>query len=248
MKVAAIQFAPAFKDVEGNLKIAVRLIQEAISKGAKLIVLPELCTTGYSFMSKEDAKPYAEQIDGWMQAERVTSMAAFGGLVKDKSVSIAWGVMEQDSGTGDLYNSQVFLMPNLKFITYRKLNRFANDYLWANAGTGSPPVVELNGRKVGLLVCKDVRDKSPEFDDFYEPGDADIVMLSANWGRGGFPSSRWVDFATDNKTWLVVANRYGLEVNNDFGDGGTCIISPEGKVHCDGLKWSEPCIIYTEIP
>lgn len=251
MKVAAIQFAPVFRDVQGNINALTALVQEAVSKGARLIVLPELCTTGYSFMSKTDAKPHAEQISDWVRAGSPASMQAFGGIVKQfqhTGVSIAWGVMEQDFGTGDLYNSQVLIMPNLKFVTYRKINRWANDYLWAKAGTGSPPVVEVHGRKVGLLICRDVRDKSPEFEDFYEPGDANIVAFSTNWGNGGFPASRWVDFATSNKTWLVVANRYGKEINNDFGEGGTCIVSPEGEVFCEGLKWGEPCIVYAEVP
>lgn len=251
MLTAAIQFAPKFKDVEGNLKVATELALQAIQKGARLIVLPELCTTGYSFMSRAEAEPYAEQISDWYRAGSPASMEAFGGLVKQfqhMGVAIVWGVMEKDYGTGNLYNSQVMITPNLNHTSYRKINRFANDFLWAEAGTSSPPVVVHAGRKVGLLICRDVKDTAPEWEDFYEPGDADIVAFSTNWGNGGFPAARWMKFCEDNKTTLVVSNRFGQEANNNFGEGGICVVSPQGAVTCEGLKWSEPCIVYAEVP
>lgn len=177
-------------------------------------------------------------------------MQVFGALVKQLQhlgVAIVWGVMEKDYGTGELYNSQVMITPNLNHVSYRKINLFANDFLWAKSGTSSPPVVDFRGRKVGLLICRDVKDTSPEWEDFYEPGDADVVAFSTNWGNGGFPAARWIKFCTDNKTTLVVANRYGQEANNNFGEGGICVISPQGSVACEGLKWGEPCIVYGDL-
>jgi predicted amidohydrolase len=140
----------------------------------------------------------------------------------------------------------VLALPNGDLSFYAKVNRFANDFLWAEKGTKSPPVVDFQGRKVGLLICRDVRDKAPEWEEFYEPGDADIVAFSSNWGGGGFPATSWVTFAESNRTWLVVANRYGKEANNDFGEGGVCVVSPKGKIFCEGIKWGKPCIVYAD--
>jgi predicted amidohydrolase len=131
--------------------------------------------------------------------------------------------------------------------SYAKVNRWANDFLWATPGRASPPITDFIGKKIGLLICRDVRDKSEKIEDFYEKGDADVVLFSTNWGRGGFPATNWMNFAENNKTWLVVANRYGREANNDFGDGGSCVISPEGEVHCEGLVWGKDCIVYAEV-
>lgn len=248
MKVAAVQFAPAFKEVETNLRQGAQLIVQAAQAGAQVIVLPELCTTGYSFLDVEEARPYAEQISDWVRAGGARSMELFGGMAKRLGVAVAWGVMEQDYGTGDLYNAQVMVLPDGRFVSYRKVNLWANDFIWAKEGTGSPPIVEYLGKKVGLLICRDVRDKAPAWEEFYEPGDADIVVFSSNWGDGGFPSVNWVKFARENKTFLVVSNRYGKEENNDFGEGGVCVIEPCGKIHCQGLQWNAPCIVYAEIP
>lgn len=249
MRLAAVQFAPKFKAIDENLATARALVEEAVRNGAKLIVLPELCTTGYSFMSEADAAPYAEMISSHMRAGSPKSMAVFGDLARKHDVAIAFGVMEQDFGNGSkLYNSQVLILPNQEFWVNRKLNAWGNDYLWATEGTANPPIGEWMGKNIGMLICADVRGKSDKIEEFYEAGDADIVCFSANWGDGGFPAGKWVRFAKDNRCTFVVSNRYGREANNNFGEGGICIIDPTGKVHCEGLRWNEPCVVYFDAP
>lgn len=253
MKVAAVQFAPVFKDKQANLASVVALATTAAEAGAKLIVLPELCTTGYSFMSYSDARPYAEEVEqypnGWSRSNPPGSLFAMQKLVDTYGVGIAWGIASIGgvNRTNTLYNTQVFLYPG-GFKHYNKLNFYGNDYLWATPGTESPPIVTWNGKRIGLMVCADIRDKSDEIDDFYEKGDADIVAFSANFGSGAFPSKAWMKFVKRNQMTLVVSNRYGQEVNNDFGFGGVCVIDPTLKVHCDGLRWKEPCIVYADVP
>lgn len=241
MKVAAVQFCPTFGDPKSNIQTMAELLYEAVQAGSELVVFPELATTGYSFMSRSEARLFAEDVS----AHR-GSVGLFRDLSQKLNVGIVWGLVTKDPETGDLYNSQAMALPNGTLTTYAKLNRWGQDLIWAKEGSSSPPVTDYLGAKVGLLICRDVRDKSTEFKNFYEKGDADIVAFSTNWGDGGFPSLNWVEFAQNNKTWLVVANRYGQEANNDFGEGGSCIITPKGEVHCEGLKWSAPCVVYAE--
>lgn len=240
MRVAAVQFCPILKDREANLRTAARLVLQAADSGAELIVLPELCTTGYSFMSRAEALPFAEDL------HNSPSLHLFGRLAAQLGVSVAWGVMEKAEDVA--FNSQVLVQPSGEWISYRKINRWANDWLWAAAGTSNPPVTYLGGKKVGLLICRDIRDKADEnWTDFYEKGDADIICFSANWGDGGFPSTVWMDFAKDTSTHLVIGNRYGHEANNSFGEGGIGIIRPNQEVVCDGLRWNEDCIVHAEV-
>jgi predicted amidohydrolase len=240
MRVAAIQFAPAFREPETNLRVAAGMVVGAVKGGAKLVVLPELCTTGYSFMGVAEAEPFAEVL------EQGRSYQVFRELATKLDVGIAWGFMRRDPGSGDLYNSQGLVLPTGQYASYDKINLWGQDYLWATEGSGSPPILDYLGQRVGLLICRDVRDKAPAWDEFYEPGDADVIAFSTNWGDGGFPSVKWVDFAKQNRCWLVVGNRYGREANNDFGEGGPCVIAPSGQVHCEGLVWSQPCTVYGE--
>jgi predicted amidohydrolase len=250
MLVAAIQFAPRFKAVESNLAQMVALVETAIDRGARLIVLPELCTTGYSFMSRDEAAPFAEALNTW--EEGGPSFKRMQALAGNAQVAIVWGLVEKYTGRdkryGSLYNSQVLMPPKGAYHVHRKINLWGNDYLWATPGTENPPVVELFGKRVGIVICKDIRDHTGDNSkEYYEPGDADIVCLSASWGDGEFPSGRWIKFAKSNQVHLIVSNRYGQEGANNFGEGGICIVHPDGQVDCEGLVWSEPCIVYAEV-
>jgi len=253
IKVAAVQFSPTFEDKLGNLRRMAHLVKQAALEGAQLIVLPELATTGYSFMSKEHALTLAEPIHPDMLTFKSMRVMA-----ESFHVHLVWGMIESDPGTGDIYNSQVYVSPEGTWTSYRKVNRWGNDYFWARPGRSNPPVVKayfnapegeaLIEKKIGLLICRDARDKKDDnWSSFYEKGDADIVCLSANWGDGGVPSVTWMDFVEDNNVTLIVSNRYGKEANNDFGEGGTCIIEPPDKVHANGLRWFEDCVVTAEV-
>jgi predicted amidohydrolase len=248
MKVAAIQFAPVFLDKMGNLRKLAKLVKQAAEAGAKLIVMPELCTTGYSFMSAEEAREQAEFIHPDVLTTRAMRI-----LAETFQVHLVWGMVEKEGGTDFLFNSQVYVAPDGTWVRGAKINRWGADFLWAKAGRANPPIVEIDDdgktRKVGLLVCRDVRDKKDDkkWTSFYEKGDADIVCLSANWGDGGFPSVSWMEFVEDNDAVLIIANRYGKEGPNDFGEGGSCIICPPDEVHCEGLTWNADCIVYAEV-
>lgn len=243
MKVAAVQFRPNFKDLRGNLNLMGELAKEAAGQGAELIVFPEMATAGYSFMSEDEARPFSEPMlveKGWSPSlEHMTKLAELTGA------ALVWGFIEAAANV--LYNSQCLVTPRGGYVTYRKRNLWGNDYLWAAKGDLSPTITPWKGLKVGLLICRDIRDENDQKDEIYEPGDADIVAFSANFGDGGFPSGVWVDFAVENQVNLVVSNRYGQEANNNFGEGGICVITPQGKVHCQGLVWSQPSIVYYDV-
>jgi predicted amidohydrolase len=173
-------------------------------------------------------------------------------LARNLGVHIAWGLVEVDVGNGDLYNAQALVTPTGEMYSYRKINRWGQDHCWAKPGRANPPVatLDLGGveKKVGLLICRDIRDRvNDKWTSLYERGDADIVAFSANFGDGGFPATAWMDFVESNRCTLVVSNRYGREANNNFGEGGVCIIQPPDKVHCEGLLWNQDCIVYAEV-
>lgn len=262
MKIATVQFAPVYGDKKGNLRTIVRLVEEAASKGAELIVLPELATTGYSLMSQSDAIKFGEFIvpDAFVYNVRDTTppvdpcytMRVMRALASKHQVHLVWGMVENQVGTENYFNSQVYLAPDLSFESYRKVNLWGNDFLWAKEGRGNPPITRAKFstgvKRLGLLICRDVRDrKNDKWSSFYDKGEADIVAFSANWGNGGFPAVAWMDFARDNKVTLIVSNRHGRESNNDFGEGGVCVIESNGKVHCDGLRWNQECIVYADV-
>ena len=253
VKVAVIQYRAVPRDVTENIKRLTNLITEAASNGANLIVAPELAFSGYTMMSSEEAEKLAEcptWLDDTDSPSTYKAMGAMYELARALHVCLVFGYIEKDPGTKKLYNSQLLLEGDGFREGYRKVNRFGQDWIWASPGVGNPPIVrsKLLGKRIGLLICRDVRDKRDDkWSDFYSPGEADIVAFSANFGRGAFPATSWVEFAIENKVHLCVSNNYGVEDNLDFGAGGVCVIHPDGSVDCEGLRWNEDCIVYSDI-
>src|SRR5437667_2736211 len=94
-RIGCVQSNPVFGDIESNLKKFEQFVSEA---DADLLVFPELALTGYFFISPEEAKKYAEPIDGAI----VRSIKA---LAKEKNIAIVTGFLESDNGV--LYNSAI---------------------------------------------------------------------------------------------------------------------------------------------
>jgi len=74
LRVACLQMEPRIGDIGYNVKRTLEMIGDAASAGAKLVVLPELCNTGYVFETREEAFRLAEEVpagpttEAWAQA------------------------------------------------------------------------------------------------------------------------------------------------------------------------------------
>lgn len=53
---------PVFEEKDRNVARSIEFIETAAENGAKLIVLPELCNSGYVFETREEAFALAEEI------------------------------------------------------------------------------------------------------------------------------------------------------------------------------------------
>ena len=88
VKIAVVQSEYKLGDIEGNVAKCVRSIEEAADNGAKLIVLPELCSSGYTFYSREEVFAVSEPIPEGPTVQKWIKLA------KDKGIYIAAGISE----------------------------------------------------------------------------------------------------------------------------------------------------------
>ncbi len=249
--LSSVQFNPRLArcraDVMDNFRRLEPLIRQAGDLGTNFLVFPELCLTGYSFLSENEAGEVAEIQDGptFLKMRTVAqSLRSF----------VSYGYVEFDDG--NLYNSAVMIAPNGKVVTsYRKINLWGNDYLWATAGSEPASIVETEFGQTSLVICRDLRDKIPlinsssssKSSSLFDGQRIDLVAACTNWGKGGFPSTTWMDFSSDNNCTVVLSNRWGSESNGtfqqDFGQGGSAIIEKYGKVRIDGLVFNSDCVV-----
>ncbi|MFQ5959272.1 MAG: nitrilase-related carbon-nitrogen hydrolase, partial [Alphaproteobacteria bacterium] len=53
--IACVQMEPIVGEKDRNVRRSIEMIEEAAGKGATLVVLPELCNSGYVFDTRQDA-------------------------------------------------------------------------------------------------------------------------------------------------------------------------------------------------
>jgi len=221
LRVAACQIDPTIGEVEGNLDLISRSVDDAAAAGATFVVLPEAAVTGYAFASLSEALTVARRAQPL--AERVLS-----GLANKHRLTIVCGTIEPNAD--EVYNTALVLLPDGRHYRYRKMHLpFLGVDRCATPGPDAPPVIEVDGLRFGVLVCYDLR--FPEAARICALDGADLIALPTNWPIG-------VDFhpdlfaparANENHCYLLAADRVGTERGTTFM-GRSLLVDYDGKV------------------
>lgn len=239
--VASCQFDPHRGDVERNLAIAQQLCFEAAAKGARVVVLPELCVSGYALRNITEASKYSQTQDGYQTQ-------TFLPIARQFNCHVVFGYIELAEGL--LYNSAAVVGPRGIVGNSRKHNLYGRDFLWASPGENLHPVVPITEGRLGVLVCRDVcnqyRTTHPFFkggQKFYRKGSVDMIAVPVNWNSaGGYPPSDWMELAEGTGANVIVSNRVGHDVEMDF-IGGSCVISRDMKVWTNGSSFLDEAVV-----
>jgi omega-amidase len=220
--VAALgEYDTGWHDAAGSLAGAERLAAECRRAGAQLLVLPEMCTTGFTM----EAATQAELPDG-PSTRALADVARRYGLWLIAGVALRRGAR--------FVNTALAFSPAGDVVaTYEKQRLFG--YAGETdvyAGGDGPCVVQIAGLSVALFVCFDLR--FPEL--FREvAAEVDACVVIANW-----PAARRAHWDTlvraraiENQCYVVAVNRTG-EAGGLRYDGGSRIYDPWGEA-VDGL-------------
>jgi N-carbamoylputrescine amidase len=223
--VAAAQTRPVIGDVEGNLATIATAVTSAAAAGARLVVLPELCTTGYMFSGRAEATALAEPVPAGPATQ------ALADLCRDLDLHLVAGIAERSGGK--LYNSAVLLGPSGHIGTYRKLHLWDNENTIFEPGDAGLPVFPTSIGRIGLLICYDAW--FPEAFRALALQGADVVCLPTNWvpipgqqaGKPAMALSLCQAAAHVNSMHVIAADRVGVERGQPF-IGQSVIIGPTG--------------------
>ncbi len=225
VKVAAIQMHPHVGKKEENVQKSLRLIDDAANKGAKLVVLPELCNSGYVFNSKEEAFALSEPVPGGPTTKEWISKAREHGLF------IVAGIDEREKDA--LFNTAVFLGPSGYLGKYRKIHLWDKEKLFFSKGNLGLPTFDTDLGRIGLMICYD--GWHPETIRIHAVRNVDVVCNPTCWVvvpgviTQNNPISPWIHAsqANMNNLFVVCADRIGEERGTTFL-GHSCIASPSG--------------------
>ena len=164
IRLAAVQAAPVFLDLDATLDKACRLLEEAAAAGANLAVFPEAFLSGYPvwvwFIPSGHTHPLRElyarlhaasvAIPG-PEVERLSRAAA------EHGIAVAMGVNERNAEASDttLYNTLLYIGPDGTVLgRHRKFVPTAGERLVWGRGDGSDlEVYTLPFGRLGGLIC-----------------------------------------------------------------------------------------------
>ena len=226
VKLLAIQMESVIGELELNIDTVKNLLIANIEKYSPVdfVFLPEVWTTGWHTPA---FKGTAENIENSKAVEMLKNIA------KNYSVNIIGGSFIRKDNE-KLYNSCPIINRQGEVAgLYDKNHLFS--YYGDNEGgiitRGSNPViVELDGVKIGITICFDIR--FPEIYRAYRKAGADILVNMAAWGKtkkipwDTMTTSR----AVENQTYMVALTQTGLLPDGKENLGHSMIIDYEGKI------------------
>jgi len=82
VRIACLQMEPVVGCLEANRTRSLEMIEQAAAQGANIVVLPELCNSGYVFESRSEAFDLAEEVpDGPTTKEWQKAASRFGMII-----------------------------------------------------------------------------------------------------------------------------------------------------------------------
>jgi predicted amidohydrolase len=231
MRVGLVQINTR-DDKDANLRRAEELVDEAVARGARFVVMPEYV----SFLGpKEQHEVIAEPIPG-------PTTERFAAKAREHGIYLLGGSIHEQSDTpGMYYNTSVMLDPTGEIIaTYRKIHLFDIDLtgnVTANESSTILPgdeivTADVDGHTVGLSICYDLR--FPELYRQLALEGAEILLVPAAFTMFTGKDHWHVLLrarAIENQTYVLAPGQFGAhEPNNAQCYGHSIIIDPWGTV------------------
>lgn len=250
IKTAAVTPKVQVADPEGNAREIIRLAKEAAGNGAKIIVFPELCITGYTcgdlFLQElllESAKEALLQI---IRETRELDALIFAGLPWEKEGKL-YNVAAVFQGGKLLGLVPKTCIPN--YGEFYELRHFARgnqeaDAVWTDSGDGERDYIpfgtrllftceEMPGLAVAAEICEDVWVPDPPSIHHALAGATVIVNCSASDETTGKDAYREALISGQSARLVcgyIYANAGEGESSQDLVFGGHNLIAENGKI------------------
>jgi omega-amidase len=217
VRIAGIQHDIAWEQRDANFVHLEPLIAHAAIAGARLVVLTEMFSTGFSMASDRIAEP-----------EDGPSAEFLAGAARHNDIWVCGSVATRSAGTSKPTNRLVLAAPDGSRHHYDKIHPFSYSGEDERYDAGSSFLtVEIDGLRVTFFVCYDLRFA----DEFWAvAARTDCYVVVANW-----PESRRTHWralltarAIENQAYVVGVNRVGDGKGIAYS-GDSMIVDPLGE-------------------
>ncbi|GAE28387.1 aliphatic amidase amiE [Halalkalibacter wakoensis JCM 9140] len=222
MKIASYQMDIVPGNPSENRK-KITMWAEQVCKEQKpdILVLPEMWTTAYTLPTlekiiredEEDTESFLKQLAHKLNVNMVAGSIAVweDGVIYNRSLVL--------NRKGDMIHTydKMHLVPML------------DEHLYLKGGNHSAKVFELDGRKMGVIICYDLR--FPELARSLALQGVEVLFVVAEWpsARAGHWEVLQQARAIENQLFVVSCNRIGTYDGVEFA-GRSMVINPWGDI------------------
>lgn len=214
LTLALIQTELAWQDPAANRSHFAHLLEQA--RGADLVVLPEMFSTGFSMDSAALAEPEEGPTTQWLleQAARIDAVIT--------------GSLIIQAADGSYRNRLLWARPDGSLAHYdkRHLFRMAGEHQHYAAGE-EQVLLELKGWRIRPLICYDLR--FPVWSR--DPATTDLLLYTANWPA--LRRQHWNRLlparAIENLCYVAAVNRVGEDAKGFAYSGDSQVLDFQGE-------------------
>ena len=244
--LAAVQTQPAIGNVAENLAEMERVISALPSTEERLVVFPEMATSGYFFSQRERLWKLAEPVPEGPVTRRLEELAAAQGCY------IVAGLPERAGSA--LYNTAVLVGPSGYITKYRKMHLWNEEKLLYDPGDLGVVVADTPIGRIGLIICYDLW--FPELARIIGLMGTDVIAMPAAlvWNdtpahvRRGYYLADYVAMVTAhlNQVYLAMASQVG-RYGEHWLFGSSILASPYGWPLVEPAGDQHPAVLQAEV-
>ncbi|MFC4388621.1 carbon-nitrogen family hydrolase [Gracilibacillus marinus] len=234
MKFAIYQMDVIPANPEANKAKIIDWMETELVQDVDTVVLPEMWNAGYAL----------DQLEEYADKDGRDIVPFLKNLAKQHDKHIIAGSIANKREDG-IYNTSYIITKQGELIhQYDKMHLvpMLDEHVFLQAGKEKGKIFELDGMKIGVVICYDLR--FPELMRSLALLGAEVIIVVAQW-----PTSRRVHWhylqyarAIENQCYIISANSSG-ECNGTQFAGESYVIEPTGKLVTEGPKEKEATII-----
>ena len=273
VKVAIIQAAPVYYDLEKSLKKAVKLVKEAADNGAKLVAFGETWLPGYPAwgdMCVEAGIWNHEPVRELFATLKENSVAVPGkatetlsSLARRSKIVIAIGInekVERVKAHGTLFNSFLLFNSNGELVNHHRklIPTYSERLVWGQGDPRGLKVADTSAGIVGGSICwehwmpltrQHLHNQGEQIHVSMWPGVSDMHQVASRHyafeGRCFVLACGLVMYKKDMPKGLTLAEKYARTSSDFLMNGGSAVIGPNGK-YLAGPVFDKETIVYAD--
>jgi NAD+ synthase (glutamine-hydrolysing) len=238
-RLALAQIDPTVGDIEGNVRLISEAIVRAREAGAQLVLLPELCVSGYPPEDLVLRRDFLDAVGQGLdeiaaEVEGTVALVGFPERIERTPEELAEFDALIDPPPPPAYNSLAVLAGGEVRAVYRKCDLpnygVFDERRYFEPGS-EPALIDVDGALIGLTVCEDIWHPGfPEADE--AASGAHLVVNSSaspyHRGKGRAREGMIAERARANGTAFALCNTVGGQDELVF-DGASVVIGPDGE-------------------